>query len=184
MVGDGFCNDETNTPDCNFDGGDCCLNVKTDLCSECECHFKEFCGTGFHPWVGDGYCNDETNILECNYDGGDCCGNANTDKCYSCTCFLKETCAAGFPPFSVADGFCNDETNIPDCKFDGGDCCVNINTDHCSQCLCSGGGFITSLGFPEYITDSLDLTWLIKVPLGLKIKIYFHKFNQQYMNCE
>ena len=24
MVGNGYCNDETNTAECNFDGGDCC----------------------------------------------------------------------------------------------------------------------------------------------------------------
>ena len=26
FVGDGFCDDETNNEDCNFDGGDCCLD--------------------------------------------------------------------------------------------------------------------------------------------------------------
>ena len=38
LVGNGFCNDETNNPDCNYDGGDCCLmNVNTDSCSDCNC---------------------------------------------------------------------------------------------------------------------------------------------------
>ena len=62
MVGNGYCNDETNTVICNYDGGDCCLNIKTEKCSECSCHLKEFCKTGFHPLVADGFCNDETNI--------------------------------------------------------------------------------------------------------------------------
>merc|ERR1712051_772889 len=58
LVGNGFCNDETNNPDCNYDGGDCCImDANTDA------------------FVGDGFCNDETNIAECYYDGGDCCGN-------------------------------------------------------------------------------------------------------------
>ena len=37
MVGDGICNDESNNPECNYDGGDCCVNVNTDSCSECNC---------------------------------------------------------------------------------------------------------------------------------------------------
>ena len=38
FVGNGFCNDETNIAECNYDGGDCCLiNVNTDSCSECNC---------------------------------------------------------------------------------------------------------------------------------------------------
>ena len=38
LVGDGFCNDETNNAGCNFDGGDCCFNVNSDVCSECICY--------------------------------------------------------------------------------------------------------------------------------------------------
>ena len=38
MIGNGHCNDETNNPACNYDGGDCCLSIaNTDHCSECEC---------------------------------------------------------------------------------------------------------------------------------------------------
>ena len=38
LVGNGFCNDETNNADCNYDGGDCCLiNINTDSCSDCNC---------------------------------------------------------------------------------------------------------------------------------------------------
>ena len=99
MVGDGVCNDETNTAVCNYDGGDCCLNViNTDHCSECTCYFEEFCATGFHPSVGDGFCNDETNIVECNYDGGDCCVNVNTDLCSNCLCSSNGVITSpGFP---------------------------------------------------------------------------------------
>ena len=86
MVGDGFCDDETNNNECNYDGGDCCLNVNTEHCEDCICHFEKFCATGFHPLVGDGYCNDETNIGECSYDGGDCCVNVNRNHCSECLC--------------------------------------------------------------------------------------------------
>ena len=37
-LGDGFCDDDTNTPECNFDNGDCCgCNVNTDYCATCQC---------------------------------------------------------------------------------------------------------------------------------------------------
>ena len=182
MVGDGACNDETNTAVCNYDGGDCCLNViNTDHCSECTCYMGEFCATGFHhPSVGDGSCNDDTNIVECGYDGGDCClSNVNTDHCSECTCYHQETCAAGFIPSSVGDGFCNDETNIVECNYDGGDCCVNVNTDLCSNCLCSSNGVITSPGFPGNYDSNLYLTWLIQVPVGQFIEIVFVSFDTE-----
>ena len=37
MVGNGFCGDATNIAECNYDGGDCCVNVNTDYCSDCNC---------------------------------------------------------------------------------------------------------------------------------------------------
>ena len=39
LVGNGLCNNKTNNPDCNYDGGDCCVvNANTTHCSECACH--------------------------------------------------------------------------------------------------------------------------------------------------
>ena len=102
LVGNAFCNDETNNPDCNYDGGDCCVvNANTTACSECACHLIDTCAAGYHPLVGNGFCNDDTNIAECDYDGGDCCSNPNM----------------------AGDGICNDETNNLGCNYDGGDCC-------------------------------------------------------------
>jgi hypothetical protein len=40
-IGDGYCNDATNIEDCQFDGGDCCLdneNIILALCTVCLCH--------------------------------------------------------------------------------------------------------------------------------------------------
>ena len=38
LVGNGLCDDETNTLECNFDDGDCCgSNITTTHCSECQC---------------------------------------------------------------------------------------------------------------------------------------------------
>ena len=38
-VGDGYCNDDTNTMDCYNDGNDCCLGsqTKTYYCDDCHC---------------------------------------------------------------------------------------------------------------------------------------------------
>ena len=84
MVGNGFCNDETNNPDCNYDGGDCCtMNANTNSCYECACHLIETCAAGYHPLVGNELCDDDTNIVECDYDGGDCCGPAVSCKSLS-----------------------------------------------------------------------------------------------------
>ena len=78
MIGNGYCNDEPNNADCNYDGGDCCkLIFNLDHCTECICHHQVTCVGGVnHEWVNNGICNDETNNTECNFDGGDCEGCA------------------------------------------------------------------------------------------------------------
>ena len=88
LVGNGFCNDETNIPDCNFDGGDCCaMNANTSTCADCACLLIETCASGYHPLVGNGFCNDDTNIAECDNDGGDCCLDyVYEDYCDECLC--------------------------------------------------------------------------------------------------
>ena len=43
LVANGFCDDISNTPSCNYDGGDCCgFDVITDYCYNCECVIDEF----------------------------------------------------------------------------------------------------------------------------------------------
>ena len=176
MIGDGYCNDEANTFDCGFDGGDCCGTcVNTDLCTTCSC-LSNITGDGVpNALVGNGYCNDETNNVECGYDHGDCClPNVMTDYCTNCTCLLFEACATGSLPPSVGDGYCNDETNIIECGYDHGDCCLtNVITDYCSNCSCSSIGVITSPGFPGNYDNNLDLTWIIQLPPGHLIEIVF-----------
>ena len=91
LVGNHFCNDETNNVNCSYDGGDCCSpSINYDYCSNCTCYFLESCAIGSHPLIGDGYCNDETNIEDCSFDGGDCCGSyVSFDLCSECTCYGK-----------------------------------------------------------------------------------------------
>ena len=91
MIGDGFCNDETNNPDCKFDGGDCCgLCIVRNQCSQCTCLQSDVTEHKImNVLVGDGYCNDETNQPNCNFDGGDCCGPCiNKEFCSECQCHL------------------------------------------------------------------------------------------------
>ena len=100
-IGNYYCQDFLNNPNCNFDGGDCCgANVNTDLCHECFCYGG--CDTFFYPyWIddgsefgatiffsGDGYCVDESNTEGCLFDRGDCCGpNVDTQVCTECICY-------------------------------------------------------------------------------------------------
>ena len=141
-VGNGYCNDETNNADCDYDGGDCCGSCVFKIhCSKCECLDADAINGASNTLIGDGTCNDETNKEVCNYDGGDCCKpNLDTEHCTECICHYQETCAAGFLIELVGDGYCHDETNNADCNYDGGDCCSTcLTTDHCSDCECLDG---------------------------------------------
>ena len=182
LIGDGYCNDETNILDCGYDGGDCCGScVITDYCTKCECIANITENEIPNALVGNGYCNDVTNNQECNFDGGECClSDVITDHCTNCTCHLLETCATGVHP-SIGDGYCNDDTNIQQCNFDHGDCCfLKVNADYCSNCSCSASGVITSPGFPGNYDTFLDLTWLIQLPLGQVIDITFISLDVVY----
>ena len=88
LVANGFCNDEANTPECDYDGGDCCGNcINIELCLTCTC-LNGGAGNGIsYSMIGDGYCDDGLNHATCNYDGNDCCGNCiNIEFCSDCSC--------------------------------------------------------------------------------------------------
>ena len=88
LIGDGYCNDEVNILDCDYDGGDCCGScINIDLCINCSC-IGSITGNGVpNALVGDGYCNNVTNNVHCLYDGLDCCRfPVNTDSCSDCLC--------------------------------------------------------------------------------------------------
>jgi hypothetical protein len=101
-IEDGQCDDATNTPECHFDGGDCCgVNVHYGECTKCQCLTSVTeppAPTPTSPecihknWIEDGQCDDATNTPECNFDGGDCCGvNVNTEHCTECQCLTSGT---------------------------------------------------------------------------------------------
>merc|ERR1711935_359257 len=105
-IGDSFCDDQNNNPECDFDGGDCCpeepANGWDQYCSDCECfdipettEAPIEC-TGVNQWIGDNYCDDVNNNPECDFDGGDCCQEAPANGwdqyCEDCECFdMPET---------------------------------------------------------------------------------------------
>ena len=88
MIGDGYCNDQTNNNECNFDGGDCCGScVNMEFCTKCLCLSEKNSSAGGQLLNGNGYCDDGLNKADCNFDGGDCCNpNANTDYCTLSQC--------------------------------------------------------------------------------------------------
>ena len=146
-VGDGYCDDETNNEDCEYDGGDCCGNcVNAKFCIECVCSDETPTNTWIqrdatsNPLVGDGYCEDEMNNENCNYDGGDCCGACiNRNYCEDCECLGLQSENGTVQNPLVGNGFCNDETNILECNFDAFDCCGyngSVNTADCTNCTC------------------------------------------------
>jgi len=96
-INDGYCDDVTNTPECFYDGHDCCVQKRSNwdrYCQECECIRpgpvqQEWPECPRPDWVADTWCDDLTNTPECNYDGGDCCfqRRSNWDRfCNDCTC--------------------------------------------------------------------------------------------------
>ena len=125
VLGDGICSDLYNTPDCNFDGGDCCSpNSIMMFCDLCQC-FNE---TNYITppttveWVG----NSESilklsvhNILK------------NLLALLSMNIFSE--C---YDPWTVGDGICDDYFNTLACNYDGGDCCFGIKGVHCIACIC------------------------------------------------
>ena len=98
LVGNGFCEDEINIAECDYDGGDCCGCVITEHCEDCACLGNINSGEITNPLVGNSLCNDEMNNPNCNYDGGDCCVNVNPDSCSDCSCLGSGVITSpGFP---------------------------------------------------------------------------------------
>merc|ERR1711962_363386 len=80
-IGDNYCDDQNNNPECEMDGGDCCQEEPADgwdqYCNDCLCieipETTEAPSECIDQWIGDNYCDDQNNNPECEFDGGDCC---------------------------------------------------------------------------------------------------------------
>ena len=85
ITNDGYCDDEANIEECNYDFGDCCDFMQNDfsLCQDCFCYSEEIndgCQLNFFDSLvlGDGDCHLDFNNLEHFFDLGDCCLQSST----------------------------------------------------------------------------------------------------------
>ena len=74
-VGDGACDDVTNTGDCFYDGGDCCgSEMSKGVCLECQCKSqteeKDDCPPEFADWVRFGSSKKAHIVMFANVEGG------------------------------------------------------------------------------------------------------------------
>ena len=68
-MGDHVCDDECDTPSCNFDGGDCYTFDRQRPMATSAVRCAWGCPDS---WRGDGECDAGCNVTACNFDGGDC----------------------------------------------------------------------------------------------------------------
>ena len=66
-----MCDEECNTPSCNFDGGDCFHMPSLSHNATLRCAWG--CPT---PWRGDGQCDPGCDNAACGWDGDDCVDGA------------------------------------------------------------------------------------------------------------
>eukprot|EP00903_Cladosiphon_okamuranus_P005791 g5738.t1 len=119
-IGNGWCDIGNNTPECNYDGGDCC---------ECTCEVNEF----YDDDSGYNGCQEFACIdpdAECSTDD-----DITIDMFENCDYVL-----------GIGDGYCHSGNNNAECGWDGGDCCYctcESNSPYDDDWLCStnGSGF-------------------------------------------
>merc|ERR1712200_259966 len=97
-IGDNYCDDQNNNPECEMDGGDCCQEEPIagwdNYCNDCFCieipETTEAPSECIDQWIGDNFCDDQNNNPECDFDGGDCCqeeaGDGWDNYCQICEC--------------------------------------------------------------------------------------------------
>ena len=148
LVGDGYCDDEANTPECEYDFNECCeAENDRSLCQNCTCYLseikteeykKEFCQNPLCR-LGDGYCDLNYNKGQYFFDIGDCCLDVDqTGYSYPhihANCIKSNNFCI---PEELGDGICQDNNNGPYCDYDMGDCCLvtDQSNQECCNCLC------------------------------------------------
>ncbi|CAM9124284.1 unnamed protein product [Ectocarpus sp. 12 AP-2014] len=117
QIGNGYCDDSNNSPECAYDGGDCCectceshddgyeyycepgsfacIDPEAECVDDDDNTAEQYEHCGWVTRIGDGMCDDENNKEECGFDGGDCCG---------CTCVV--------PALAWSDYACQEVYNI------------------------------------------------------------------------
>eukprot|EP00924_Labyrinthula_sp_SR-Ha-C_P004900 snap_masked-scaffold_1-processed-gene-15.34-mRNA-1 protein AED:1.00 eAED:1.00 QI:0/0/0/0/1/1/2/0/382 len=164
-LGDGKCDQEFNTVECNFDNGDCCSHTcksygdvwSNSLSPEDDdiqhpvysCSINDAvecvpnCQEQNQQWLGDEYCDLSLNNAACGYDLGDCCEDMCVDGVYECG-------VVGYNCVSNVEGWCKrsycGNEYFGQCGLDGncvkslcGDCyCHYECQEHDEDCSCDG----------------------------------------------
>lgn len=169
--GDGLCDGDLNSAECEYDGGDCCWCTCVDSYYSCgdigydcqdpsvNCQLDDC--SGFVEFIADGDCDDLNNNANCGYDGGDCCPCTCSNGTYVCgdsgydcqdpsvVCHTSSPTSGDYEDCDgflnmIADGYCDPQTNNLDCGWDGGDCC---------PCTCENGTFTCGAEIPYNCLD-------------------------------
>ena len=156
LVGDGYCDDEANNVECDYDLDDCCqAESDRSSCTNCTCWIDndqlelikaDFCQKqnplgALYLDLGDGYCDLDLNTKEYLFDIGDCCIQdpiCLKDELPGVLTNLKtevpcpdNICIESNQyciEHELGDGLCQDHNNGPYCDYDLGDCCYNYMT--------------------------------------------------------
>ena len=143
LTNDGYCDDEANVEECNFDFGDCCeWENDFSLCQDCFCITSQinYTDCAWHDkyinnpalgFLGTGDCDPLLNTVEYFFDAGDCCLDTSKDNVF---CLKSDNYCI---PKEIGDGICQDHNNSPLCDYDLGDCCLPGPKDFCCECRCS-----------------------------------------------
>ena len=180
LVGDGFCDDKANIPECEYDAKDCCkLENDRSLCENCSCitnqmerdkYIEEHCKPDF-IWfdIGDGSCDLNLNKAEHFFDAGDCClpiedlvcrtkdhpqksTNYNYQECPENPCIISNNfCILE----ELGDGKCQDHNNGPFCNYDLGDCCLKTKLFDNTCCTCSCSQSLGTFDWTNYYTNTI-----------------------------
>lgn len=171
LVGNGFCNDETNNEACNYDNGDCCGTcVNSKYCSECECKVDTTPGFNANAFLGNDHCEDELNHEDCMFDGFDCCGYDGGDynDYYDILPGDTKTCTE-----------CLCKGTISKCKYYKDTGWNKLRHSYwfseCDITTTDPAGVITSPKYPQPHLPKIDCTWLIQVQYGQFIELDFQE---------
>ena len=166
LVGDGYCDDEANNAECDYDLDDCCqLESDRNSCTNCTCLVDndqlvkiqdDFCQTPYDALnydLGDGFCDLDLNTKEYFFDIGDCCLQDRIcvkDELvgtFTYFTYIKTEVTCPDNPciesnqycieHELGDGICQDHNNGPYCDYDLGDCCSGSGEGFDHCCTCA-----------------------------------------------
>ena len=116
--GDGYCDDENNNADCNYDGGDCCgNNVNTDYCTQCQCLDPVYSTTTNQNVI--------VQLKEIDFNSKAAITNIQGTSTIFCPEYV-----------SIGNGICDESNNKLLCYYDGGDCSKEWINKNCTSFEC------------------------------------------------